>query len=62
MTHTSTSANYQILASMDVGRRQVEFEGYELVEKAIELGMLLRTNDPREPSCEVVRHHHHRTS
>ena len=42
MTHTSTSANYQILASMDVGRRQVEFEGYELVEKAIELGLLLR--------------------
>ena len=42
MTHTSTSANYQILASMDVGRRQVEFEGNELVEKAIELGMMLR--------------------
>ena len=42
MTHTSTSANYQILASMDVGRRQVEFEGYELVEKAMELGLLLR--------------------
>lgn len=42
MTHTSTSPNYQILASLDVGRRQVEFEGYELVEKAAELGMLLR--------------------
>jgi arginine decarboxylase len=42
MTHTSTSPNYQVLASLDIGRRQVEFEGYELVEKAIELGMLLR--------------------
>ena len=42
MTHTSTSANYQILASLDAGRRQVEFEGYELVEKAIEMGLLLR--------------------
>lgn len=42
MTHTSTSANYQILASLDVGRRQVQFEGFELVEKAIELGMMLR--------------------
>jgi arginine decarboxylase len=42
MTHTSTSPNYQILASMDAGRRQVEFEGYELVEKAMELGLLLR--------------------
>ena len=31
MTHTSTSPNYQILASLDVGRRQVELEGFELV-------------------------------
>ncbi len=42
MAHTTTSPNYQILASLDIGRRQVEFEGYELVEKAIEQGMLLR--------------------
>ncbi len=42
MTHTSTSANYQILASLDVGRRQVAFEGFELVEKSIEMAMLLR--------------------
>lgn len=42
MTHTSTSANYQILGSLDVGRRQAQFEGHELVEKAIELGMMLR--------------------
>ncbi len=42
MTHTSTSANYQILASLDVGRRQVSFEGYELVEKSIEMAMLIR--------------------
>ena len=27
MTHTSTSPNYQIIASLDVGRRQVELEG-----------------------------------
>ena len=32
MTHTSTSPNYQILASLDVGRRQVELEGFELVK------------------------------
>ncbi len=41
-THTSTSPNYQILASLDVGRRQVQFEGYELVERSIELAMVLR--------------------
>ncbi len=42
MTHTSTSPNYQILASLDVGRRQVELEGFELVQKQIELAMALR--------------------
>src|SRR6185369_5024086 len=42
MTHTSTSPNYQILASLDVGRRQVELEGYELVKKSVELAMMLR--------------------
>jgi arginine decarboxylase len=42
MTHTSTSPNYQMLASLDVGRRQVQFEGFEMVEKSIELAMVLR--------------------
>ncbi|MFS8974169.1 beta-eliminating lyase-related protein [Cupriavidus necator] len=42
MTHTSTSPNYQILASLDVGRRQVELEGYELVQRQMELAMTLR--------------------
>jgi arginine decarboxylase len=42
MTHTSTSPNYQMLASLDAGRRQVQFEGFELVEKSVELAMVLR--------------------
>src|SRR5439155_2172860 len=42
MTHTSTSPNYQILASLDVGRQQVELEGFELVQKQVELSMVLR--------------------
>jgi arginine decarboxylase len=42
MTHTSTSANYQILASLDIGRRQMMFEGYELVDKSVEMSMSLR--------------------
>ncbi len=42
MTHTSTSPNYQIIASLDVGRRQVELEGYELVQKQIEAAMAMR--------------------
>lgn len=42
MTHTSTSPNYQMLASLDVGRRQVQLEGFELVDKSIEMAMVLR--------------------
>ncbi|WP_420316924.1 aminotransferase class I/II-fold pyridoxal phosphate-dependent enzyme [Ekhidna sp.] len=42
MTHTSTSPNYQMLASLDVGRRQVQFEGYEMVERSVELAMVFR--------------------
>jgi len=41
-THTSTSPNYQILSSLDVGRRQVEFEGYELVCKQISRALAIR--------------------
>jgi arginine decarboxylase len=42
MTHTSTSPNYQILASLDLGRRQGALEGFELVQKQIENAMRLR--------------------
>lgn len=42
MTHTSTSPNYQILASLDVGRRQTELEGFELVSKQVEIAMMFR--------------------
>lgn len=49
MTHISTSANYQILASLDVGRRQVVFEGFELVEKSIEMAMILREQISTHP-------------
>ena len=34
--HASTSPNAQIIASLDVARRQMELEGYELVMRAIE--------------------------
>ncbi|MEM7308079.1 MAG: aminotransferase class I/II-fold pyridoxal phosphate-dependent enzyme [Planctomycetota bacterium] len=49
MTHTSTSPNYQILASLDLGRRQVVFEGYELVQKSVELAMVLRERVRTDP-------------
>ncbi|WP_104072357.1 aminotransferase class I/II-fold pyridoxal phosphate-dependent enzyme [Albidovulum inexpectatum] len=42
MTHTSTSPNYQIIASLDVGRRQVELEGFDFVQRQIETAMAIR--------------------
>jgi arginine decarboxylase len=41
-THTSTSPNLQIIASLDVARRQMELEGYELVQRAIQLAIEIR--------------------
>jgi arginine decarboxylase len=49
MTHTSTSPNYQMLASLDVGRRQVQLEGFKLVEKSIEMAMMLRAKITDNP-------------
>lgn len=49
MTHTSTSPNYQIIASLDVGRRQVELEGFEMVEQTIGLAMILRQRVNEHP-------------
>lgn len=49
MTHTSTSPNYQILASLDVGRRQVELEGFEMVQHQIELAMAIRERVATHP-------------
>lgn len=56
MTHTTTSANYQILASLDAGRRQVELEGYELVEKSIEMAMILRSKVQDHPKLSKYFH------
>lgn len=42
MTHTSTSPNYQILASLDVGRMQAEMEGFKLVHEQVQTALSLR--------------------
>ena len=49
MTHTSTSPNYQILASLDIGRRQVELEGFELVQKQVEMATVMRKQVSEHP-------------
>ncbi len=56
MTHTTTSPNYQIIASLDVGRRQAELEGYELVEKSIEMAMILRSKVQDHPLLSKYFH------
>ncbi len=40
--HASTSPNQQIIASLDVARRQMELEGYELVMRAFEIAFAIR--------------------
>ena len=50
LTHTSTSPNYQILASLDAGRRQVELEGYEMVRRSLQLAMTLRERIRSDPA------------
>ncbi|MEM8836345.1 MAG: aminotransferase class I/II-fold pyridoxal phosphate-dependent enzyme [Planctomycetota bacterium] len=54
MTHTSTSPNYQIVASLDAGRRQVELEGFEMVEQTIGLAMTLRQRVSEHPDLSRV--------
>src|SRR5436309_8748563 len=41
-THASTSPNLQIIATLDVARRQMELEGYELVARATQLALDIR--------------------
>lgn len=41
-THATTSPNQQLIASMDVARRQMELEGYGLVSNAIQIALDIR--------------------
>jgi len=41
-THTSTSPNLQLIASLDIARRQMELEGYALTMRATDLAIRIR--------------------
>ncbi|KAA0021165.1 aminotransferase class I/II-fold pyridoxal phosphate-dependent enzyme [Antrihabitans cavernicola] len=56
MAHNSTSPNYQILASLDLGRRQVALEGFELVQKQVENAMQLRDAIDKHPLLSKYMH------
>jgi arginine decarboxylase len=49
LTHTSTSPNQQIIASLDVARRQMELEGYELTMRATEIAFRIRREVNEHP-------------
>jgi arginine decarboxylase len=49
LTHTSTSPNQQIIASLDVARRQMELEGYELTMRATEVAFRIRREINQHP-------------
>ncbi len=42
LTHTSTSPNQQLLASLDLARRQVDIEGFELVRYVYNMALVFR--------------------
>jgi arginine/lysine/ornithine decarboxylase len=48
-TNTTTSPNAQIIASLDIARRQMELEGYELTMKMTELSLKLRREINNHP-------------
>ena len=55
-THTSTSPNQQIIASLDIARRQMELEGYELTMKATELAFKIRREVNNHPLISKYFH------
>jgi len=42
LTHTSTSPNQQLLASLDLARRQVDLEGFQLVRQTYDMALVFR--------------------
>ncbi|MFT8674867.1 MAG: ornithine decarboxylase [Acetobacter sp.] len=48
-THASTSPNQQIIASLDVARRQMQLEGYGLVANALQISLEIRRQVNNHP-------------
>ena len=42
LTHTSTSPNQQLLASLDLARRQVDIEGFQMVRRVYDMSLVFR--------------------
>lgn len=50
LAHTSTSPNYQIIASLDLARRQVDFEGYGMVSDTYSIADALCEHVENDPT------------
>jgi arginine decarboxylase len=48
-THTSTSPNYQLTASLDLARRQVDLEGFQMVRAAYLMALAFRRRVAHDP-------------
>lgn len=48
-THCSTSPNQNLIASLDIARRQMELEGYGLVANAVEVALTIRREIENHP-------------
>jgi arginine decarboxylase len=55
-THASTSPNQQLIASLDVARRQMELEGYGLVHNAIDIALAIRQAVAQHPLISKYFH------
>ncbi len=55
-THASTSPNQQLIASLDVARRQMELEGYGLVHNAIDIALTIREAITQHPLISKYFH------
>ncbi|MCV7316888.1 aminotransferase class I/II-fold pyridoxal phosphate-dependent enzyme [Mycolicibacillus parakoreensis] len=49
LTHTSTSPNQQLLASLDLARRQVDLEGFQMVRGVYDMALVFRYRIRRDP-------------
>src|SRR6516225_9623616 len=55
-THASTSPNQQLIASLDVARRQMELEGFGLVHNAVEVALAIREAVAQHPLISKYFH------
>jgi arginine/lysine/ornithine decarboxylase len=55
-THASTSPSQQLIASLDVSRRQMELEGFGLVHNAIEVALAIRQAVAEHPLISKYFH------